>query len=92
MRRLSVKQIKIFSFVFSGLVLVVLAGTLIYVFGDFTKTEEPVVEEVATEIQYEVKETEKEKSFLDENALRTITEAGEHVKNALDLRPATVSM
>lgn len=91
MRRMSVKQIKRFSFIFSGVVVLVLTGTLVYVFGDFSKKEEPK-EEPVEEIQYEVKETEKEKSFLDENVLRTITEAGEQVKNALDARPATVEV
>ena len=87
---MSAKTIKRSGLVFSALVLLVLAGTLIYVFGDFSKKNEPETE--IEEVQYEVKETEKEKSYLDKDVLQAITDSGERVKNALDKRPATVQV
>ncbi len=90
LNRIPVKVIKTVSIVFSVVVLVVLAGTLVYVFGDFPKEEQE--EPLQEEITYEVRETEKEKSYLDSDVLQTITDSGERVKSALDARPATVDV
>ncbi len=89
-KRIPAKTIKAVGIVSSVVIVAVMAGTLMYVFGAFFKEEEP--EPVVEEITYEVHETEKEKSFLNKDVLQTITDSGERVKIALDNRPKTVEV
>ncbi len=88
--KIPARTIRIVSIVSSVIVIGVLAGTLIYVFGDSSNDDEP--ETVMEEITYEVHEDDKEKSYLNKDVLQAITDSGERVKNALDLRPATVDV
>jgi hypothetical protein len=85
------EKIKGISIVCSLVAIMALVMTVAGISGAFDKKEEPeeVVEE---EPVFEVKETEKEKSYLDPDILKTITGSGEQVKNALDARPATVDV
>lgn len=89
LKGLSHKTIKWVGIGGSCFIILILIGTLIYVFGDFYKEEPETNKE---EVVYEVKETEKEKSYLSEDILQHITDAGERVKNALDERPETVEV
>ncbi|SEK64727.1 hypothetical protein SAMN04487770_102166 [Butyrivibrio sp. ob235] len=76
-----------------GSVLAVLfvVGILLYTEGAFDKKEEVVVTTEEKPVT-EVKETPKEKSYLDEDILKAITNSGDKVKRALGERPATVDV
>ena len=75
----------------SVLAVLFVVGILLYTEGTFDKKPE-VVETVVEEPVKEVKETPKEKSYLDEDALKVITDSGNRVKIALDERPKTVDI
>lgn len=61
------------------------------VFSDNKKEEQDIAEEEAEGDASEAPK-EREKSYLDEDALRAITDSGVRVKNALDERPKTVDV
>ncbi len=93
-RKISPKQIKVISIVLSIVAVLVLAVTAVVVSGVFPPQKEVVVEEPEPEEPevYEVKETEREKSYFSEEVLQTITDSGEYVKKALKERPATIDV
>lgn len=71
-------------------VAVIAVGVMAVELSGVLDKKEPEIE--VQEITYEVKETEKEKSYLSKDVLQTITDSGERVKNALGLRPETVEV
>ncbi len=96
-KKISPKQIKVVSIVLSIVAVLALVVTAVVVSGVFplqkeqkeVAVEEP--EQVEPEV-YEVKETEREKSYFNEEVLQTITDSGEYVKKALEERPATIDV
>ncbi len=88
---ISSKKGKLAVLVSSVLAVLFVVGILLYTEGFFDKKEE-VAEVTGGEVIPEVKETPKEKSYLDEDSLTAITNSGSKVKQALDERPATVDI
>ena len=74
----------------SVLAVLFVVGVLLYTEGAFDKKQE--VAETTEDKGPEVKETPKEKSYLDEDSLKAITNSGDRVKRALDERPETVDV